>query len=86
MPLSLQQAADIVKKNLPEGTIQASVSYKGVYLFRVNVNLPFEENLDPFFSVDQNTGEFKDFSIITDGNPEIAASFAQAKKGETDGS
>jgi hypothetical protein len=78
MPLSLQDATKIVKKALPAGKIQKSVEYKGLYLFQVFTDDPFEEEMDPFYSVNKETGEFRDFSVITDGDiTEIAALFNQ---------
>ena len=78
--LSVQMATEIVKKQLPEGRIEAIVEYKDLYLFQAFVDRPFEEEMDPFYSVNRKTGEFRDFSILTDGNPhEIAALFMKAK-------
>lgn len=62
------EATKIIKKNLPNGKIQKSVVYKDLYLFQVFRDAPGEEQVDPFYSVNQKTGEFKEFSIITDGN------------------
>lgn len=66
--ISLEQAKIIVKENLPTGNIQRQIEYRGLYLFQVFTTEPGEEEMDPFYSVDMKTGEFRDFSIITDGD------------------
>lgn len=77
--LSKEEAANIVLKNLPGGKIQSFISYGDLYIFQVFTDIPMEEIFDPFYSVNKETGEFSDFSILTDGNPQIAAMFLQAK-------
>ncbi len=66
--LSLDKATEIVKKAFPKGKIESSIDYKNLYLFQVFNPFPGEEGMDPFFSVNKETGEFRDFSIITDGD------------------
>lgn len=68
MQVSLQKAIDIVKKNIPNGKIDASIRYRDLYLFKVFIDNGFEKEMDPFYSVNINTGEFRDFSILTDGD------------------
>lgn len=68
MQVSLQKAINIVKKNIPNGKIDASIRYRDLYLFKVFIDNGFEKEMDPFYSVNINTGEFRDFSILTDGN------------------
>ena len=68
MQVSLQNAIDIVKKNIPNGKIDASIRYRDLYLFKVFIDNGFEKDMDPFYSVNINTGEFRDFSILTDGD------------------
>jgi len=77
--LDIKEATKIVEKNLPTGKIEKVINYRNLYIFQVFVNSPGEYGLDPFYSVDQSTGEFSDFSIITDGDPqEISALFMRA--------
>lgn len=86
--LNLDEATKIITENLPGGRISAVVEYKNLFLFQVFHSMPFEEELDPFFSVDRDTGEFDDFSIIVDGNiNEVIPLFVQANKlkGVSDG-
>lgn len=66
--LSFDQAVKVIKQNLPNGKIQNAVLYKDLFLFVVYNDLPGEEEMDPFFSVNKATGAFSDFSVITDGN------------------
>lgn len=68
MQVNLQKAIDIVKKNIPNGKIDASIRYRDLYLFKVFIDNGFEKDMDPFYSVNINTGEFRDFSILTDGD------------------
>ena len=68
MQVSLQKAINIVKKNIPNGKIDASIRYRDLYLFKIFIDNGFEKEMDPFYSVNINTGEFRDFSILTDGN------------------
>ncbi len=78
--LSSKAATKIVLDNLPNGKIQANVVYEDLYIFQVFTDLPGEEEFDPFYSVDRKTGEFSDFSIITDGDTdEILSLFREAK-------
>lgn len=75
--LDKSQAEAALKQALPTARIQDSIKYRNVYLFRVHLPSPGEEDYDPFFSVDEQTGEVRDFSVITDGDiSEIAALFA----------
>lgn len=77
---NVQEATAIVHKNYPEGKIQKFIVYKDLFLFQVFSDDPFEGQWDPYYSVNQKTGEFRDFSIITDGDiVEITNLFAEAK-------
>lgn len=63
MTISLEEAEQIVLANLPEGaTVLGKVEYEGKYLFLAPNPDPLEGNLDPFFSVDPQSGFFRDFS------------------------
>lgn len=78
--LDISVATDIIKRNLPDGDIQSYVSYQDLFIFQVFSGDPEEREMDPFFSVNKNTGEFRDFSILTDGEPEkIVALFTDAQ-------
>ena len=57
MQVSLQKAINIVKKNIPNGKIDASIRYRDLYLFKVFIDNGFEKEMDPFYSVNINTGE-----------------------------
>lgn len=66
--LNDSQALAKIKEALPKVPIKAWTRYKDVYLFRVEFPSAAEKDWDPFFSVDVNTGEVRDFSVLTDGN------------------
>lgn len=69
--LSEPEATTIVRKAFPDSRIEPPIAYRGVYLFMVfNDDDQLEGDQDPFFSVEQSTGELRDFSIITDGDPQ----------------
>lgn len=80
MPLNIAMAEKALLNRVSSITIQDSIRYRDVYLFRVQFASEGEENYDPFFSVDVNTGEVKDFSVIDDGDlSEITALFLKNK-------
>lgn len=67
--LSETEAYEIVRSVFPDSSIISPVVYRGSYLFQVIGNDPLEGDQDPFFSVNTQTGELRDFSILTDGDP-----------------
>lgn len=66
--LSIKQAINIAKKKYPQGNIESLIVYNGLYVFKIINDDELEGDMDPFYSVDIMSGEFRDFSIITDGN------------------
>ena len=48
--------------------LKAAVEYNDLYLIMAYYDRPGVEVMDPFYCVDKETGEVKEFSIITDGN------------------
>lgn len=66
--LSVKQAINIAKKKYPRGNIESLIVYNGLYVFKITNDDELEGDMDPFYSVDIMSGEFRDFSIITDGN------------------
>lgn len=78
--LSVEEATTIMQQALPQGTIASKIDYNDLYVFQVFLNEVGEEGYDPFFSVNKETGEVRDFSIITDGNTkEIVELFLRAQ-------
>lgn len=70
MNITLQEAEEIVLQNLPTGaSVVGRAEYEGMYLFLAPFPDPDEGHLDPFFSVDPNTGAFRDFSPQDYNNP-----------------
>lgn len=51
-----------------------SAEHGDLFIFHINGPDPVEGNLDPFFSVNKNTGEFSDFSIV-EGGPGLMRQF-----------
>lgn len=79
--LNVREATVIAHENHPDGDIQTVVVYKGLYLFRIFNDNPGEQEMDPFFSVDMETGEFKEFSILTDGDiSEVTSLFTENRR------
>jgi hypothetical protein len=66
--LSVLDATTVVRQNHPYGDIKKVVTYKNLYLFMVFNNRPGEEEMDPYYSVNKDTGVFNEFSIFTDGD------------------
>lgn len=75
---SREEATAIATREFPDGDIQRLIEYKDVYLFQIFSQRPDEEFMDPFYSVHTQTGEFREFSILTDGDTnEIIALFLE---------
>ena len=79
--ISVDEAKKIVQQNYPDGDIQpASIVYKDLYVFQVFGPDPEEGQYDPFYSVNMNTKEFAEFSVLTDGDPtEVLLLFLKAQ-------
>lgn len=61
--LTLQEARNIVLAKLPPGSKIKGETEEGIFYLFLAINPdPLEGNLDPFYSVNKNTGEFIDFS------------------------
>ena len=69
--LSAKESATIVRIKLPGSTVLKTVEYGGLYIHLVNTNRPGEELFDPFYSVDKETGDLEEYSIITDADEEV---------------
>lgn len=62
------EARNIALRNMPIGSeIVRVVEYGNLYILQIIWPDPLEGNLDPFFSVNQQTGAFSDFSIQSGG-------------------
>lgn len=62
------EARELLKKFLPNGKIQKSIFYRGLYVFIVFTDDVYEGDLDPYYSVNPKTGEVRDFSPMVHGN------------------
>ncbi len=68
--LTLQEARNIVLAKLPPGSEIKGSTEEGDFFLFIAVNPdPFEGHLDPFYSVNKNTGAFIDFSPQDFPNP-----------------
>lgn len=62
--LSINEAKKIIEKNIPKCKPQLCILYKNLYVFVVFTDDELEEKMDPFYSVDSDTGEFEDFAFL----------------------
>lgn len=62
--LSQSEAQTRLQNFLPEVTIKAWTVYLDFYLFRVEYSSESEKDFDPFFTVDNFTGEVRDFAVM----------------------
>lgn len=68
--LSKAAARAILLDSFPGSDVKLMAEYNGLYIFRaIRRHDTFEGDLDPFFSVNQSTGELRDFSVLTDISP-----------------
>lgn len=70
--LSLKNASDIVLGSIPNSKIHKSADIRDLYVFLMIIEDDEEMYMDPFYSVNKETGEFRDFSIL-EGPPGIIA-------------
>lgn len=64
-----EQAKTLVKIYDPELKIEDCFLYEKLWIVRVKQPSEDEEDYDPFLSVNVNTGEVKEFSVLTDSDP-----------------
>ena len=77
------QATAALQAELPGLEIAAHALYNNLHLFRVVFPSESEGDFDPFFSVDSDTGEVQEFSVLTDGDiSEVVAAFASQTPGK----
>lgn len=70
-----QQAKKIALDAMPENSkFIKSTAHENQYIFMITWSDPLEGDLDPFYSVDKTTGEFRDFDIET-GGPNLIRQF-----------
>ena len=79
--IDTREAEAKIRAIFPDSKISPPVDYRDVYLFQVFDSDPLEGWFDPFYSVDKDSGEVRDYSIITDGNPgEITKLFQEVNR------
>lgn len=73
-----EEAKTRLEEEIPGVVVAAQAQYQGLYLFRIVFPSAHEADYDPFFSVNIETGEVRDFSVLTDGDlTDISAAFAE---------
>lgn len=77
--LSEREAIGKLKMLMPDRTPLKIITWNDLYLIQAPSSDPIEGEWDPYFSVDMNTGETRDYSIYQDGKArEIASLFEKA--------
>lgn len=80
--LNAIEATKLVKKEFPTAEILGPVEYQNLFIFQVFINVPLESGWDPFVSVNRQTNEVRDYSIIDDGGAlEICPKFEALRGG-----
>ena len=69
MAVTIEQAEQIVLDHFPGADVKSAIEFEGKYLFIAHWDDPFEGHLDPFFSVEKETGYFRDWSPSNYPNP-----------------
>lgn len=69
MTITLEEAEQIVREKLQVQNVHGKTEYQGLYLFLAPFDDPDEGHLLPFFSVNPETGEFRDFDPQAYDNP-----------------
>ena len=78
--VSIIEAEKVIKRELPEGKVVDRAPYKNLFIFVVDVPSEGEEMMDPYYSVNKETGEFKEFSVTKDINPlELVGLFTEGE-------
>lgn len=63
MPLTLEDAKNVISKNLLKGSKIIGSTEEGNFFLFLAINPdPLEGRFDPFYSVNKNTGDLSDFS------------------------
>lgn len=74
------QAKALVEKAYPGAKAVDCFAYESVFVVRVEHPDPDEKDQDPFLSVDQETGEVKEFSVINADQTALMKAFNERKK------
>lgn len=78
--LSSDEAISKMKQIAPDRNPEKIITYNGLYLIFAPGSDSDEGIWDPYFSVDMNTGETRDYSIYQDGkSKEIVSLFKNAE-------
>ncbi len=75
--ISMDNAKQIVRRNIPGCVIKGIIFYDGKYIILAENNDPLEGDMDPFYSVDSRTGLFGGFSVVHPRNIKVLQVFAE---------
>lgn len=79
--LTSREALDIVKSVMPKAKIESYIEYRNLFIYQMIIDDPYEGGWDPFYSVNRDTKEFKEFSIMLDGDlTEVNDRFVAVKR------
>lgn len=83
--MNVREASMIVRRALPKGKIHRRVEFGNFYLFMIFMDDENEGSMDAIYSVDKETGEFKDFPYMDDDIfEEVIQLFADASNAQQD--
>lgn len=78
--LNITEAVEIMTKNLPDREIQRATPFRGDLFIFLAPGKPgtLDADMDPYYSVNRKTKEFKEFSIVDGTTPkEVMLAFAE---------
>lgn len=77
--ISIDEAKEIIQKRLSGCVIEKLLLHKGLYVACVALPDSLEGDMDPFYSVNMQNGEFKDFPILLPENEAVFMAFCAGK-------
>jgi hypothetical protein len=67
--LSQEEAVQAAQKQFPNRTVSFYLKYRDLYLVTaIDESDPVEGDYDPYYSVNPDTGEIREFSVVTDAS------------------
>ena len=68
--LKMEEAITIAKKKMPEGRLVSVTPLGELFVFVIfGEEGSLESEMDPYYSVNKSTKEFKEFSLVKDTTP-----------------
>ena len=78
--LTKEQAISAAIQNVPDGHIKKVIELDDRFVFQIFRNDPLEGDLDPFYHIYKISGEFSDFSLISDKDIDVIVRLLQEAK------